>query len=164
MGQKKDTTEAVTGEESQFDRGLSISDRVKLFFNKIKWVALVTLVNYVVCSMLFSVFENRSIGDGLWWSAVTGFTVGYGDIYPETATGRVVGVFLMVSMWVLFAVLLALIIDVVRVNRDNWSHEEQVETMSDVEESRAISRHLYDQFVANGTIEPMDDLPNRNLQ
>jgi len=38
----------------------------------------------------------RHLGDGLWWALVTVTTVGFGDIAPETALGRVIAGFLMV--------------------------------------------------------------------
>ena len=41
--------------------------------------------------------EFATVGDALWWGIVTLTTVGYGDIVPETATGRWVGVVIMVT-------------------------------------------------------------------
>ena len=35
--------------------------------------------------------DFHSFGDGIWWSIVTLGTVGYGDIVPHTAWGRVLG-------------------------------------------------------------------------
>jgi voltage-gated potassium channel len=44
--------------------------------------------------------ENRAIssyGDALWWAVVTATTVGYGDVSPVTAEGRVIAVVLMLT-------------------------------------------------------------------
>ena len=38
----------------------------------------------------------HSFFDALWWSAATVTTVGYGDIYPVTAMGRIIAVFTMI--------------------------------------------------------------------
>ena len=43
-------------------------------------------------------------GDALWWAIVSVATVGYGDKYPVTAAGRLIGVFLIVGGVGLFGV------------------------------------------------------------
>jgi hypothetical protein len=43
-------------------------------------------------------------GDALWWAIVSVATVGYGDKYPVTGAGRVIGVFLIIGGVGLFGV------------------------------------------------------------
>lgn len=50
-----------------------------------------------------------TFGDALWWAATTVTTVGYGDRYPVTGTGRLVAVGLMLSGIALLGVVTATI-------------------------------------------------------
>ena len=51
----------------------------------------------------------RSFGDGLWWAVVTIATVGYGDVVPQSSSGRMVGYVLIVLGFVLLSVFTGLI-------------------------------------------------------
>jgi voltage-gated potassium channel len=41
--------------------------------------------------------EFATVGDALWWGVVTLTTVGYGDVVPQTTTGRWAGVAIMIT-------------------------------------------------------------------
>ncbi|HYN48660.1 MAG TPA: ion transporter [Candidatus Nanopelagicales bacterium] len=53
-----------------------------------------------------------SAGDAIWWGLVTITTVGYGDRFPVTAGGRIIGVFLLFAGVGLFSVLTGFIANV----------------------------------------------------
>jgi voltage-gated potassium channel len=53
-----------------------------------------------------------SAGDALWWGIVTITTVGYGDQYPVTQGGRIIGVFLLIAGIGLFSVLTGFIANI----------------------------------------------------
>ena len=69
---------------------------------------------WITSAVLFTIVEDvgrhgriDSFFDAVWWSLTTITTVGYGDLYPVTAEGRVIGGFTMIVGITTFAILTA---------------------------------------------------------
>jgi voltage-gated potassium channel len=84
----------------------------------------------------------NSFGKALWWSITTVTTVGYGDVYPVTNTGRVIAVLLMIGgislVGVVTAALASWIIE--RVAEEETAS--QVATAAHIDELRSEIREL----------------------
>merc|ERR1711881_312433 len=61
------------------------------------------------CDEFDSPRDFRSIIDTFWWSFVTMTTVGFGDVYPRTWLGKVVGIFSMLSGILIIALPVAIV-------------------------------------------------------
>jgi voltage-gated potassium channel len=69
----------------------------------------------------------HSFFDGLWWSSTTITTVGYGDVYPVTTAGRLIGVVTMGVGISAFAVVTAKVAEfLVRTSRDDQQEDAPV--------------------------------------
>ncbi len=51
----------------------------------------------------------QTIGDGMWWAVTTVTSVGYGDYYPVTLPGRVLGGILSILGVTMFGIVIALV-------------------------------------------------------
>jgi len=90
----------------------SLRDLAKGLFSKQTIVLLLFLVLFAAITAHiywfvesgFSVATKYSVGilESFWWSIVTFSTVGYGDIYPATFTGKIFGVLAILSGLALF--------------------------------------------------------------
>jgi hypothetical protein len=51
------------------------------------------LIGFILAGgLVIAVVEDLSIGDAIYFALITGLTIGYGDIAPATAVGRVIAV------------------------------------------------------------------------
>jgi voltage-gated potassium channel len=73
----------------------------------------ITILVMLYCSLAFFSFEkglNANVNeffDAFWWAFITVTTIGYGDIYPVTTEGRIIGMVLSLLGVGLFSVITA---------------------------------------------------------
>ncbi len=80
--------------------------------NVFRFMSVATILLIFVAGAVQATVDRRdfkSYWNGIWWAIVTVSTVGYGDISPQTVTGRIVAIVLMVVGIGFLAVLTATI-------------------------------------------------------
>ena len=83
---------------------------------KIGYIGILCAVAFVLCSLLYMVERGtdgasiQSISDALWYMVVTITTVGYGDLYPVTFWGKLIGFMFVLASMGLVGFLIATII------------------------------------------------------
>jgi voltage-gated potassium channel len=92
----------------------------------------------------------NSFGKAIWWSITTVTTVGYGDVYPVTNTGRVIAVLLMIGGISLVGVVTAALASwiIQRVTEQDAMH--QAATVAHIEELRGEIRELAQELRVRG--------------
>jgi voltage-gated potassium channel len=80
--------------------------------NAIRVIVAATLVTTLVSGVVVWIFDRpdfRTFGDAMWWALQTVTTVGYGDVTPKRAVGRIVGAIILLYAVALISVLTATI-------------------------------------------------------
>lgn len=101
-----------------------------VFQLKHKFIVLISFLAflYILAAGVYSAAENRSLGDGMWWAFMTFTTVGYGDQFPETVSGRISGILLVAAaVFLVVPTITAMVATRIIGNRDAFTHEEQEE-------------------------------------
>jgi voltage-gated potassium channel len=102
------------------------------------------LFGYVILltasAAIYGWVEHQTVGESVWWAVVTASTVGYGDTYPLTVPGRIVGAALItVMVLVVIPLVTAHFASRLIVDSDAFKHEEQEEIKQNL---RFIRAHL----------------------
>jgi voltage-gated potassium channel len=103
------------------------------------YLALVTLGLGIGAGFLVTLIDHKdfpTVGDGVWWAIVTLGTVGYGDIVPHSAWGRVVGA-VVITFGVTFLAMLTAIVTSAFI-----SAEEQDARRAELEREEAVEAEL----------------------
>lgn len=59
--------------------------------NSLKCIGVAYVVSITTSALIFTMLEDYTFAEGVWWSCATALTIGYGDIAPVTWPMRVVG-------------------------------------------------------------------------
>jgi voltage-gated potassium channel len=99
----------------------------------------------------------NSFGKALWWSITTVTTVGYGDLYPVTVTGRAIAVLLMLGGISLVGVVTASLASWIVQRVSEVETAKQAATAAQIDELRDEIRTLAEELRRN--IPPTQDQP-----
>jgi voltage-gated potassium channel len=108
-------------------RKRSSLSKMLVFISNRMWLILsIYVISILVAADLFSILENKSFFEGLWWASVTALTIGYGDLSPVTEAGRALGIFFG-HFWIfgVIPMIICNIISKVIEDKEKFTHAEQ---------------------------------------
>jgi voltage-gated potassium channel len=71
-----------------------------------------------------------TFGDALWWAVTTVTTVGYGDVVPESTTGRLVGAALMLTGIALIPLITSVVVSILVSQRTREAREAELNDLN----------------------------------
>lgn len=121
---------------------LSRQRRFQLVWGALVGMALVLGVVAVVVEQAGGNYLYGSAFDGIWWAVTTITSVGYGDIYPVTVWGRVIGMVLQVFGVFLFGLVVAIVSMTIRQRQTRFYWERLFKRLDEMEKRLArLERH-----------------------
>jgi voltage-gated potassium channel len=132
----------------------------------LRWVmplALLIVAFAAIFAWRFEAAESgaqvNSLGDALWWAIATVTTVGYGDVVPKSAEGRIAGVVLMLVGITVFGWLTAALASLFVENDEAAVDEELHRKLDEIAQRLStIEAHLED--LPEGASEPDESAVN----
>jgi voltage-gated potassium channel len=122
---------------------MTTQSRLERFERRTEWpLAAIAIAFLGLYSVQVLAPKIASFGDAVWWAVTTVTTVGYGDLAPVTAMGRVVAVALMIGGITLVGTVTATLASwiVQRVAEEDTAHE--AATRAQIDELREEIRRL----------------------
>lgn len=109
------------------------------FANSPKHVATMFATTLATASVMYSIAEDTSLLDSVYWALVTATTLGYGDFSPDSTFGKVLtSALITFTVFVMIPTITANVAAWLIVTRDAFTHDEQEQIKADLREILAI--------------------------
>jgi len=119
----------IVGRALQAERRISSGDTLRI-------ASILTVTAICIAGAAQAAFDShefKSLWDGIWWAVTTTTTVGYGDLYPTTVQGRIIGMALMFVGLGFLSLLTASIASRFVKQERGSEHDEIMETLRRIE-------------------------------
>ena len=111
----------------RFDRAF---ERGRILRWLVQTIATIT-VSYGVLMRIVDPHDFPTVGTGLWWAASTVTTIGYGDVVPTTAFGRLVAAGLMIFGFASLSLLAGIVASVFVHRRETAEQQPMITKLED---------------------------------